>query len=307
MKWDMSKMLKKIIGKIHGKTKFCFRKTTRRQSRVRLVVLPSEELHQATKREMERRYITSLFVVCAEYSNYWARIYTFLHIFSHRKYHSRELSSKILSAFHSLKINVYLHYKRVRTIIGNLLFQNYDLTLGMSGHLPNASGDYKMKQSMEHYKQTIIDPLVLIIQLNTSLNFEYLSGYSHQDSSSAADSFSISIVYNKLQVRSNATIPTPVIPDPRVPLGDFTSEHSRRIFKSEPLEHKTFKVWFNMTSMQTSISWGTLEKEYCKLLNIYEFLFSLPLRSRSSFLTISLNRSTVTETWKQADCVISSR
>ncbi|GMS87176.1 hypothetical protein PENTCL1PPCAC_9351, partial [Pristionchus entomophagus] len=78
---------------------------------------------------------------------------------------------------------------------------NYDLTLGTSGHLPNAAGDYKMRQSMEHYKQTIIDPLV----------------------------------------RSNATIPTPVIPDPKLPIGDFSSEHSRRIFKSEPLETKTFR------------------------------------------------------------------
>ncbi|GMR41223.1 hypothetical protein PMAYCL1PPCAC_11418 [Pristionchus mayeri] len=79
---------------------------------------------------------------------------------------------------------------------------NYDLTLGQSGHLPNAAGDYKMKQSMESYRQTIIDPLV----------------------------------------RSNATMPTPLIPNPHIPAGDFASEHSRRLFKSDPLETKTFQA-----------------------------------------------------------------
>ncbi|GMT18262.1 hypothetical protein PFISCL1PPCAC_9559 [Pristionchus fissidentatus] len=79
---------------------------------------------------------------------------------------------------------------------------SYDLTLGQSGHLPNAAGDYKMRQSMEHYKQTIIDPLV----------------------------------------RSNATIPTPTIPDPKLPIGDFSSEHSRRSqVKLEPLEQRRFR------------------------------------------------------------------
>lgn len=286
-------------------TEFCFRKTMRRLSRVRLVVLPSEELHQATKLEMERRYISSSFVFCVEYSNYWAYICAYFFIFIVTN-HSRELSSK---SWPTLKHYLCIYtIGEFRPLLEISFFKNYDLTLGMSGHLPNASGDYKMKQSMEHYKQTIIDPLVQFIQLNTILSFENFCGYSHQDSS-AEDAFSISIVI-KLQVRSNVTIPTPVIPDPRVPLGDFTSEHSRRIFKSEPLEHKTFKVWF------TYIKWPKrCRYVYAKLNSLRNygkrrwslFLFSLPLRNRSSFLTTSLNRSTDIETWKQADWEISSR
>ncbi|CAJ0578454.1 unnamed protein product, partial [Mesorhabditis spiculigera] len=79
------------------------------------------------------------------------------------------------------------------------------IDLPHSGHIPNADGDYKVKQQQDHYKLTVIDP----------------------------------------KVRSSANMPahSTTLPDPRrMKAGDFPSEHTKRSFvKVDPLEHRKLK------------------------------------------------------------------
>ncbi|CAJ0941409.1 unnamed protein product, partial [Mesorhabditis belari] len=80
------------------------------------------------------------------------------------------------------------------------------IDLPHSGHIPNADGDYKVKQQQDHYKLTVIDP----------------------------------------KVRSSANMPaySTGVPDPRRSrAGDFPSEHTKRSFvKVDPLEQRKLKA-----------------------------------------------------------------